>query len=348
MPIVKNDAGLEKVFVDNLEELGDLSARPTITDGDSSVFLHCDTQGRLNVNIRPMDSVNGAGTPTESINVLNVANDGAGTNRIVKCDGNGILQVKEIGSVNMLPANTLNSHITDDPANSIAVGLTGRTTIGTATSQTHLKCTATGDLSVNVDTISKGKDIITDAGGLQQVLLYGKNGSNGNLEPVEMVGDRLLVDVIELSPTGPHTPTSLPSVAIHGQVGTTNGFKNLRVNTDGRLENVINSQTKTINQYASQSLTGNGEWATITDTTGYGKMSIVINSDATTNLMLYASSTNGGSYIPFKSIHIVAEDSGASTHNIGFTEIISPPNFIKIVNTDAGGVVLNIITTLSN
>ena len=88
--------------------------------------------------------------------------------------------------------------------------------------------------------ITQGEATVAGGGdGLQQVLLYGKNGSNGNLEPLETVGDRLLVDVIELSPTGPYTPTSLPNVAIHGQVETTSGFKNLRVDSDGRLQ--INS-----------------------------------------------------------------------------------------------------------
>ncbi len=313
MPIVKNDAGLEKVFVDNLEELGDLSARTGISDGNSSVFLHSDNQGRLNVNIRPMDSVNGAGTPTESFTTLNVANDGdngSGTNRIVKCEANGSIFV----------SNASFGHL--------------------------------NNISTNTAKISKGKDIITDAGGLQQVLLYGKNGANGNLEPVEMVGDRLLVDCIELSPTGPHTPTSLPSVAIHGQVGTTSGFKNLRVNTDGKLEvvssSVVASQTKAINQQNSQSISGNSEWSVLTDTTGYGKMSVVINSNATSNFVLSGCSFNGGTFLPFKEIFVNSTDTGASTHNIGFVEVDAPPNFIKIKNTDAGGVVIDVLITLSN
>lgn len=93
--------------------------------------------------------------------------------------------------------------------------------------------------------ITQGEATVTGGGdGLQQVLLYGKNGSNGNLEPLETVGDRLLVDVIELSPTGPYTPTSLPSVAIYGQVDTTSGFKNLRVDSNGRLQITNNLSTR--------------------------------------------------------------------------------------------------------
>ena len=49
--------------------------------------------------------------------------------------------------------------------------------------------------------ITKGEDIITGgAGGLQQVLMYGKTASGGNnLQPVELTGDRLIVDVQELN-----------------------------------------------------------------------------------------------------------------------------------------------------
>ncbi len=83
--------------------------------------------------------------------------------------------------------------------------------------------------------ISKGQDVKVAGSDLQQVLMYGRN-NDGTLHPLETVGDRLIVDVIELSPTGPHTPTSLPSMAIHGQVEGTSGFKNLQVNTDGKLE----------------------------------------------------------------------------------------------------------------
>ena len=83
--------------------------------------------------------------------------------------------------------------------------------------------------------ISVGQDVKVAGSDLQQVLMYGRN-NDGTLHPLESVGDRLIVDVMELSPTGPHTPTSLPSIAVHAQVEGTSGFKNLQVNTDGQLE----------------------------------------------------------------------------------------------------------------
>tara|TARA_R110000796_G_scaffold70875_7_gene160895 strand:- start:2508 stop:3212 length:705 start_codon:yes stop_codon:yes gene_type:complete len=91
------------------------------------------------------------------------------------------------------------------------------------------------DLLTSLDgKMSKGQDVKVAGSDLQQVLMYGRN-NDGTLHPLESVGDRLIVDVMELSPTGPHTPTSLPSIAIHGQVEGTNGFKNLQVNTVGEL-----------------------------------------------------------------------------------------------------------------
>ncbi len=98
-----------------------------------------------------------------------------------------------------------------------------------------LQTTANTKLTSLDSKISKGQDVKVAGSDLQQVLMYGRN-NDGTLHPLETVGDRLIVDVIELSPTGPHTPTSLPSMAIHGQVEGTSGFKNLQVNTDGKLE----------------------------------------------------------------------------------------------------------------
>jgi hypothetical protein len=49
--------------------------------------------------------------------------------------------------------------------------------------------------------ITKGEDIIVGgSGGIQQVLMYGKTATGGNnLQPVELTGDRLIVDVQELN-----------------------------------------------------------------------------------------------------------------------------------------------------
>ena len=68
----------------------------------------------------------------------------SGTQKQIHVDGSGNLQTNVVNTVNISPANNTNSHITDDPANSVAVGLKGRTTIGTATTETFLLCDASG------------------------------------------------------------------------------------------------------------------------------------------------------------------------------------------------------------
>jgi hypothetical protein len=72
-----------------------------------------------------------------------------GTQRQIHVDGSGNLQTNVVNTVNVAPANSANSHITDDPANSVAVGLKARQTIGTATTETFLKCSATGELQTS-------------------------------------------------------------------------------------------------------------------------------------------------------------------------------------------------------
>jgi len=72
-----------------------------------------------------------------------------GTQRQVHVDGSGNLLTSIVSSVNILPANSLNSHITDDPANSISAGLKARTIQGTATSEQFLVCNSAGSLNVS-------------------------------------------------------------------------------------------------------------------------------------------------------------------------------------------------------
>jgi len=61
-----------------------------------------------------------------------------GTQRQIHVDGNGNIQTSIVNTIFQQPSNSTNSHITDDPANSVAVGLKARTTQGTATSEVFL------------------------------------------------------------------------------------------------------------------------------------------------------------------------------------------------------------------
>lgn len=71
MPVVRNKSGLEKVFVDNLEELGNLSARTDIADSSTSVFLKASASGVLEVsgdsNITSGQDVKSAGSGLQQV-----------------------------------------------------------------------------------------------------------------------------------------------------------------------------------------------------------------------------------------------------------------------------------------
>ena len=84
-------------------------------------------------------------------------NDPAGTQKQLHVDGSGNVQTNVVNTVNINPANTVNSGITNDPANSVAVGLRGRTDIADAATETFLKCDASGNLQVDVSNTANVK-----------------------------------------------------------------------------------------------------------------------------------------------------------------------------------------------
>ncbi len=155
------------------------------------------------------------------------------TNKRVKCDANGKLEVVSSAG---------NSDIT------------ARTTIGDANTSTNLKCSATGDLSVSDANITKGNATITAGGSLQSVLIYGKK-SDGTLEPLECSGDRLLVDVVELAASGPiSTSSAMSSVQICGKrEDTGNTFHTLKCSADGTLIASSTQLPTTLGQKANAS-----------------------------------------------------------------------------------------------
>lgn len=112
----------------------------------------------------------------------NTVGDGSGDSKNIHVDGNGNVQTNVVNTVNVAPSNSTNSHITDDPANSIAVGLKGRTTIGTATTETFLLCDSDGHLKVDVvssvsgDTRIKGNDG-NDGSGTDRIIKTDGNGA---------------------------------------------------------------------------------------------------------------------------------------------------------------------------
>ena len=119
---------------------GQLICGKTTTGSVSAVkisntgHLLVDTNGDGDTTVKCMGSEDG--TTTGAQNQIHV-------------DGSGNLLVKEVGTVNVAPADSVNSGTQNDPANSVAVGLRARTTIADATTETFLKCDASGVLEVS-------------------------------------------------------------------------------------------------------------------------------------------------------------------------------------------------------
>ena len=119
---------------------GQLICGKTTTGSVSAVkisntgHLLVDTNGDGDTTVKCMGSEDG--TTTGAQNQIHV-------------DGSGNLLVKEVGTVNVAPADSVNSGTQNDPANSVAVGLRARQTITDASTETFLKCDASGVLEVS-------------------------------------------------------------------------------------------------------------------------------------------------------------------------------------------------------
>jgi len=175
----KDANGILKVSDVHNSEEGDLSCRVDIADPSTSTFIKTDAVGRLNIlesNIEGAgadNSLNATSYPVHQVGAFdgsayrsskcdnkgrletlvfgNTSSDGSGDTNCLHVTTNGNLLVQNAASVNTLPANTANSGLTDDPANSFAVGLRARTNINQASTETFIACDATGALIVRAD-----------------------------------------------------------------------------------------------------------------------------------------------------------------------------------------------------
>ena len=151
---------LESLRTENASNLGTIAA--TLDDGTavtkamgsedgtktgSQKQIRVDGNGRLSVDINSGIPTKTDGTsghsPATGVGIIGFD---SGTANAVHCDSQGALKVKNIASVNVLPANNLNSGITNDPSDSVAVGLRARQTITDSSTETFLKCNASGEL----------------------------------------------------------------------------------------------------------------------------------------------------------------------------------------------------------
>ena len=222
----KNADGILKVSDVHNSEESDLSARTDITDPTTSTFVKTDATGRLNIlesNIEGAgadNSLNATEYPVHQVGAFdgsayrssrcdnkgrletlvfgNTSADGSGDTNCLHVNSNGNLLVQNAASVNMLPANTANSGLTDDPANSFAVGLRARQTIADASTETFLQCTSQGRLITDVVELAQSGRI-TGSTSLSSIQMCGFNTGDSRFKTLACDNDgNLKVNINEL------------------------------------------------------------------------------------------------------------------------------------------------------
>ena len=266
--------------------------------------ISCDSNGHLDVNVA---STTGSGLATEAKQDDIIAdltdgtqkarcmgsedpNDPAATQLQLHLDGSGNVQTNIVNTVNIAPANSVNSGVTNDPANSVAVGLRARTDIADATTETFLKCDANGVLetsgsggggggdataanqslqlaqetviatnSSSIDNkMSQGSDAtLTDA---QQCLVYGRD-SGGVLDALKTDASGHLEVVVD--------------DFVKGQATMANSFPVVLSSDQSRVDVQTNRDEVTITQSAVAVTTPNTFNSTTVDMRGYTKLSFI-------------------------------------------------------------------------
>ena len=218
----------------------------------------------------------------------NTEADGSGTSEHLHTDGNGNLNVQVISSVNTVPANSVNSGITDDPANSMAVGLRGRTTITDASTETFLKCDANGVLEV-----SGGGGGGGDATAANQVTINNSIGDTNSKIDAMRASDSLTTvkDSVVQNMTDGSAKCKIMALNGGGQFQVLcDSSGNLNVNDLGATDRNnkldalrLNSQLNDVKSIATSTLGVLGDGTNLyIDTDGYSKLQInVITSTGT-------------------------------------------------------------------
>ena len=213
----------------------------------------------------------------------NTEADGSGTSEHLHTDGNGNLNVQVISSVNTVPANSVNSGITDDPANSMAVGLRGRTTITDASTETFLKCDANGVLEV-----SGGGGGGGDATAANQVTINNSIGDTNSKIDAMRASDSLTTVKAEITSLRTDTTDGSAKCKIMALNGggqfqvLCDSSGNLNVNDLGATDRNnkldalrLNSQLNDVKSIATSTLGVLGDGTNLyIDTDGYSKLQI--------------------------------------------------------------------------
>tara|TARA_Y100000004_G_scaffold139039_1_gene157798 strand:- start:1181 stop:2542 length:1362 start_codon:yes stop_codon:yes gene_type:complete len=241
---------------------GDMKARTNINDSSTSTFLKCNADGTLEMTAElssaglateaKQDTINTSITDgSAKVQILgNTEADGSGTSEHLHTDGNGNLNVQVISTVNTLPANSLNSGITDDPANTVAVGLRGRQTITDASTETFLKCDANGVLEVS----SSGGG--GDATAANQVTINNSIGDTNSKIDAMRASDSLTTVKAEITSLRTETTDGSAKAKCMG-ADSLNAQYQLRTDTDGHLQIDIVGNSDTTKATSTLQTAGN-------------------------------------------------------------------------------------------
>ncbi len=162
----------------------------------------------------------------------------------------------------------------------------------------------------NLDTkTTVGQDVKGVGEGLQQTLIYGRK-DDGTLQPLECLGDRLLVDVVELAASGRiTTSTALSSVQICGFDTVTSRFKTLNVNSDGVITTNHDSNRSSDNSLVSRATIGSGLQIGSDIDIGTKKSIIIVGSATGNHSIKILHSTNGTDFYLYSEVSAVSHNS---------------------------------------
>ena len=336
----KNADGILKVSDVSTSADSDLSARQVITDPTTSTFVKTDADGRLNIlesNIEGAgadNSLNSTSYPVHQVGAFdgsayrtlkcnskglltNIMNgntnvDGvSGDTHAIHVDSNGNIRVSTVSTVNTAPANSANSRVTDDPANSFAVGLKARETIADASTEKFLQCDSNGHLQT---------DIV--------------NTANVKFEDISS----------SLNSGTADNPANSLAVGMRGRtnIGSQATETFVKVNTLGELVTALPSKTE-LDVFTVSERTVTGVSVTSTNTLelkGTGKACITIHADTTNHSAILRLSNDGSNFFT-PSSGSTFNPSGAG--NLLVAEFDNIAKLVQVVysNTSGGTVVIS-------
>ena len=338
----KNADGILKVSDVSTSADGDLSARTNIADPNTSTFVKTDATGRLNIlesniegagadnslnateyAVHQVGAYDGAAYRTlksdnkgraETLVFGNTAADGSGDTNCLHVNANGNLLVQTAASVNVLPANSVNSGITNDPANSLAVGLRARENIADASTEKFLLCDSTGHLQVDI-----------------------QNNANVKLEDLSSQLNGDLTD----------DPNNSVAVCLKGRqtIGSASTSTFCKVNNLGQIENPVKAKEQ-VDIFSVGTSIGAGatETSASLELKGSGKAHIFIKTGSADQSGTFQLSGNGTNfYLPSSGGTLTP--AGSPTADILVAEVETGARYIKVFYNNTGGGGANVITS---